>query len=182
MTKKSECMRIYPSERAKYPNLLSKTELKKRKLMPAVNVKPRAIVKRKYYSDYYLYPLEKTVPYKLTKKEKYLNKLKSKLYREKHTCKVCKNFFTDKELYYDDIKNETYYYICSDCYKKIYDINRNKYIENILDKKIICIDVETTGVERNDEILQISIIDQNNSYCKPEHITNWPEAVSINNI
>ena len=54
--------------------------------------------------------------------------------------------------------------------------------------KIICIDIETTGLDRNhDEILQISIINGRgkvlyNSCIKPDHLTEWKEAEEINKI
>ena len=54
--------------------------------------------------------------------------------------------------------------------------------------KIICIDIETTGLDRNnDEILQVSIIDGRgktlyNSYIKPDYKTEWKEAEAINKI
>lgn len=51
----------------------------------------------------------------------------------------------------------------------------------------IVIDTETTGISEQDEILQISIIDENgstllNEYCRPEHITEWPEAEKVHGI
>lgn len=123
----------------------------------------------------------------MSKKELSIKKNKHKLYKYNHTCKICNKFCTDNKLYYDYRKEKIYYCICNDCYKKIYNLNKEKFIHDLLNKKIIFIDVETTGLGENDEILQISIIDQNNitlinEYCKPEHITNWPEAASINNI
>lgn len=54
-------------------------------------------------------------------------------------------------------------------------------------KKIV-IDIETTGLSSTyDEILQISIIDQDgniliNEYCKPKVVDNWEEAQTINKI
>ena len=54
--------------------------------------------------------------------------------------------------------------------------------------KIICIDIETTGLDRNnDEILQVSIINGRgktlyNSYIKPDYTTEWKEAEVINKI
>lgn len=54
--------------------------------------------------------------------------------------------------------------------------------------KIICIDIETTGLDRNnDEILQVSIINGRgktlyNSYIKPDYTTEWKEAEAINKI
>jgi DNA polymerase-3 subunit epsilon len=54
--------------------------------------------------------------------------------------------------------------------------------------KIICIDIETTGLDKKkDEILQISIINGRgktlyNSYIKPDYLTDWKEAEAINKI
>ena len=52
----------------------------------------------------------------------------------------------------------------------------------------IVLDLETTGLNYNeDEILQVSIIDQDaniliNEYCKPKHVKSWLEAQRINKI
>ncbi len=52
----------------------------------------------------------------------------------------------------------------------------------------ICFDLETTGIKPGeDEILQVSIIDENfntlmNEYVRPEHTTEWPEAEAVNHI
>lgn len=53
--------------------------------------------------------------------------------------------------------------------------------------KPIVIDTETTGLEDDDELLQVSIIDIDgctlyNSYIRPYHHEIWPEAQQINNI
>lgn len=53
---------------------------------------------------------------------------------------------------------------------------------------IICFDTETTGLRAgDDEILTISIVDENGSAVfdgqfKPEHKTSWPSAQKINGI
>ena len=70
MSKKIELIHIKPWERDQYPDFKSKTELKKQKLMPGYHVKPRAIVERKKYEDYYLYDINKTIPFHEPKKEK----------------------------------------------------------------------------------------------------------------
>lgn len=52
----------------------------------------------------------------------------------------------------------------------------------------ICLDIETTGLDRVvDEILQLSIIDENenilyNQYFAPEWKAEWPEAMAVNHI
>ena len=54
--------------------------------------------------------------------------------------------------------------------------------------KIICIDIETTGLDfTEDEVLQVSIINGNgktlyNSYIRPKHKTSWEEAERIHKI
>ncbi len=54
-------------------------------------------------------------------------------------------------------------------------------------KKLICLDLETTGLDPEDEILQISIIDGDynvlmNEYVRPEHHDSWPQAQNVNHI
>ncbi|EEA81492.1 hypothetical protein CLONEX_02621 [[Clostridium] nexile DSM 1787] len=78
MSKKIELLDVKPWEREKYPELKSKTELQKINLMPGYNVKPRAIVKRRSYGDYYLYDINKTIPYHESKKEKSPKKCREK--------------------------------------------------------------------------------------------------------
>lgn len=53
--------------------------------------------------------------------------------------------------------------------------------------KRVVVDFETTGVEYEDEILQVTVIDQDenmliNEHCKPTFKTSWEEAQIINNI
>lgn len=54
--------------------------------------------------------------------------------------------------------------------------------------KIICIDIETTGLNRDtDEILQVAIINGRgktlyNSYIRPDKLRSWKEAEAINKI
>ena len=56
------------------------------------------------------------------------------------------------------------------------------------DKKYIVLDIETTGFDKEkDEILQISMIDQDgeivfNEYIKPVKKTSWPEAERVHHI
>lgn len=53
--------------------------------------------------------------------------------------------------------------------------------------KVICLDTETTGLHNDDEILQISMIDENgivllNSLVKPHNKTSWPDAEKVHGI
>lgn len=156
------------------------------KLMPKPNVKPAVLVIRKYYDDYFLYDISKTKPFQLTKKQKAdinkrtkANRLKrietARIEKKKCTCNVCKKLMTTDDRIYN-IYDENYYdYICKICYQKIYESHKEEYISNILSKRILCINVESTGLDPStDEILQVSAIDQNgniliNTYCKPEN-------------
>ena len=64
------------------------------------------------------------------------------------------------------------------------------YEEDRMNRKyeIVVVDLETTGFDfYKDEILQVSIIDQDenvllNEYCKPEKNNTWPEAEAVNGI
>lgn len=53
---------------------------------------------------------------------------------------------------------------------------------------IVCLAIKTTGfVPGNDEILQISMVDENgkillNEYIKPERVASWPSAEMVNHI
>ena len=54
-------------------------------------------------------------------------------------------------------------------------------------EKIVAIDFETTGQEREDEVLQVSIIDGEynvllNTYCRPRNKKNWEDAQGIHGI
>ncbi|WP_064607064.1 3'-5' exonuclease [Streptobacillus moniliformis] len=60
-----------------------------------------------------------------------------------------------------------------------------KLFENVGNK--IILDLETTGIRENDEIIQLSIIDIKgeklfNEYFKPINVTEWEEAYKIHNI
>ena len=65
---------------------------------------------------------------------------------------------------------------------------RLTHIKSIDKSKIICVDIETTGLNKTkDEILQISILDGNgnivfNKYVKPRHRKRWPDAAALHGI
>ncbi|CAM3162970.1 3'-5' exonuclease [Streptobacillus ratti] len=59
--------------------------------------------------------------------------------------------------------------------------------KNIFILNPIILDVETTGIRKNDEILQLSIIDLGSNivfdkYMKPKYVTDWEESFKIHNI
>lgn len=70
------------------------------------------------------------------------------------------------------------------------DLEKSNYFDNAKKNKykIVVLDLETTGFDKvNDEIIQISIIDQDkntllNEYCKPETKTEWKEAEKVTGI
>ena len=68
------------------------------------------------------------------------------------------------------------------------EVERLNRIKNIPPDKIICFDVETTGLNPYaDEILQLSIIDGNgevlfNEYIKPQRLKTWENAQAIHGI
>ena len=70
------------------------------------------------------------------------------------------------------------------------EVLRYDYKEDRMNRKyeIVVVDLETTGFDfYKDEILQVSIIDQDenvllNEYCKPEKNNTWPEAEAVNGI
>lgn len=169
---------ISPWEREEYPELKSKTELKKMKLMPAYNVKPRALVVRKKYDDYYLYDVNKTIPYHESKKEKARKKAEQKRRDRECTCKKCGTKFDYKDIKYDAIPFLKQERLCATCYYKQYQ----KY------QKGIVYDLETTGLYPwDDEILSMCIVDLQgnilfNHYFKPERHEFWESALEVNGI
>ncbi len=101
----------------------------------------------------------------------------------KYFLRQMENFLTTK------IAEETES-VYSECEKIIVDVMRNiptVPCNNIL-ANTICVDLETTGVDRDSsEILQIAIIDGNgnellNSYVKPYFAKEWRDAERINGI
>lgn len=53
--------------------------------------------------------------------------------------------------------------------------------------KTVCFDTETTGISKRDEIIQISIINEEEdelltTFIKPENNKSWPEAEAVNGI
>lgn len=94
MTKKIKMLYLTPTEREKYPELLSLAQLHALGLRPAPNAKPRALVLRGYnYGNYYLYDKNKTVANKSTVKEraaarKYRKELAARKIREKREKEV----------------------------------------------------------------------------------------------
>lgn len=69
--------------------------------------------------------------------------------------------------------------------KALYD--RLHQYSDINRADIICLDTETTGLGKEDEILQLSIVNGAgevlfNEYIRPQKVTEWPEAEQIHGI
>lgn len=119
-----------------------------------------------------------------------------KQYRERCRCKFCcrvqKNLKENNyDVKYEEEgvwKNEKGCKICSEKSNKLYNKKFKYRSINDLDmSKILCFDIETTGLNEDDEILQISIIDGNgkklfDEYIKPKIKKEWAEAEAINGI
>lgn len=178
MSKKIELLHIKPWERDQHPDLKSKTELQKMKLMPGYNVKPRAVVERKKYEDYYLYDVNKTIPYHESQKEKGKKKAERKRRDRESTCRSCGTKFHYRDIINNEIPFVRRERLCADCYFKTFQ----KY------KNGIVYDLETTGLSAGvDEPLSMCIMNLQGNvlfehYFKPEHTDSWPAAEVIHGI
>lgn len=179
MSKKIELKRIAPAERADYPELKSKSELKKMKLMPAYNVKPRALVIRRLYGNYLLYDVNKTIPYRESNKEKARRKSEKARRIKESTCRACKTKFDYYDIVNDYIPFVREKRLCSSCYYKQF----RKY------KNGIVYDLETTGFSPHggDEVLSMCIMDLRGNILfehlfKPQKLKAWDEAAAVNGI
>lgn len=183
MGKKIKTIVVKPWERADkcLDTWKSKSELRKLKLMPHPRAIPRALVDRKIgRSDqsYYLYDIEKTVPYKESSKTKELRKSR----RERLSCPKCGEYIGRA---YKQIMSE--YGHCKKCEDKRIE-EWKVSLRNYDPTKIIVYDTETTGLSAGyDEIIQFSACDGNgnvlmNQYFKPEKHTKWPNAEMVNGI
>lgn len=70
---------------------------------------------------------------------------------------------------------------------EIDNVYNSKQIKEIKTKKIICLDTETTGLESDDEIISLSIVDINGEQLydqkfKPVKHSSWLSASKVNNI
>lgn len=178
MSKKIELLHIKPWERDQHPDLKSKTELQKMKLMPGYNVKPRAVVERKKYEDYYLYDVNKTIPYHESQKEKAKKKAERKRRDRESTCRSCGTKFHYRDIINNEIPFVRRERLCADCYFKTFQ----KY------KNGIVYDLETTGLSAGvDEPLSMCIMNLQGNvlfehYFKPEHTDSWTVAEVIHGI
>jgi len=76
-------------------------------------------------------------------------------------------------------------------YQKKETEDMKKYVPEVDPKlylgKTVCFDTETTGISKRDEIIQISIINEDEeelltTFIKPEKNKSWPEAEAVNGI
>lgn len=165
--KENEIITMKPWDRERYPGLFTKTELKERKLMPALNVKPSAVVERpkKFGGNYDLYDIEMTVPFQKTAEQKEKESKARKLRAEK-------------------VKNEA---LRQQKLNEVFALVREIELPEAIYETVV-IDFETTGFDnQKDEILQVSIVDQDgnaliNQLCRPIVIKEWPEAEQVHGI
>lgn len=66
------------------------------------------------------------------------------------------------------------------------NLNKGKWLEK-MEEGAIALDTETTGFNKDDEVLQLSIIDSKgkvlfNQYFKPKVKTSWESAMAVNHI
>lgn len=65
---------------------------------------------------------------------------------------------------------------------------RNGIEDPLKDKKVLCLDIETTGFGKSDEILQFAFVSnfgqerEFNRFYRPSYVESWPEAQAVNNI
>lgn len=106
--------------------------------------------------------------------------------------KIKDEFGEDKLQDITDFLKEKPEFILNDVYynknvRKEFDEWSKKMSNKNFERKAIGLDIETTGVDIDDEILQLSIVDEDmnilfDSYFKPVRHTTWNEAQKVNNI
>lgn len=194
MGPKEEILILKPCERNKYPDYKSLSELKKIKLMPKNNAKPKALVCRAFYNNYFLYDQKETCTYQKSEKEAEKEKMRRRELKALYSCANCNKYVGIKKGELSKTINHGTVY-CHECKEKLKDYVK-KEIGAAIEAEpipcpnktnIICFDVETTGLYKNDEILQISVINGDgdiliNEYVRPYFIRTWKEAESVNHI
>lgn len=125
---------------------------------------------------------------KMTEEELQNKKQQDKLVRERriNRLKELRQTELDKldelELKCMTLKNNCMYLI-----NRLVEEKTEYKTDSIKENMEVVIDVETTGLDETDELLQISIIDISgkilfNSYIKPVYHESWPQAEAVNQI
>lgn len=141
-------------------NLYSITQLRKRGLKPSTK-EPKYFTYNQYGKMYYLYDIAETIKIKkrnLTEKQLKALAEGRKLRR---VCKVCNKEFK----FVDELDSYKVCYKCNNTYdiflQECKEISNIKLFKDLLDKKdrYAILDTETTGLESNDQVIELSIID-----------------------
>jgi transcription elongation factor Elf1 len=187
----------------------TETELKKLKLIPSAP--PVGYGRQQFNGEiYFLFDIDKTKILELTEDRR----LEMKNYRQdlklRKTCQDCgkvQKYISD--LHYRFFSDGERHLSCDKCYEKdqekirevarnvkrdfySYFINKGIHLNILVDENenfdTVYLDFETTGLSQAyDEILQISIIDNNDrvlfyKLCKPIKQKTWDDAMDIHGI
>lgn len=184
-------LRIKPSDRTDYPDLLSKGQLRKMGLMPAANQEPDALVVRQIYGNYHLFDKNDCVPFVRSLEEKEKRKSAEVKRKKLYTCPICKKYLGVKSGFDSSVSPG----MCKSCFsgKRKEYFERAKGLCSVAGTSedtydFIVIDTETTGLSSlYDEILQLSIISHtgevlfNEIFCPYFNIT-YPDASRVNGL
>ena len=182
-------LKIKPSERVDYPDLLSMSQLKGKRLMPAAGQKPSALVVRQMYGNYYLYDKNDCVPYVSTVEEKEEKRREAEQRKKLYTCPACKQYRGFKSGF-ESTRGPG---ICRNCYLA----KRSDFLSHIVplstefrfkEYEFLVFDVETTGLSAEfDEVLQLSILAPDGevlfyqNFC-PQYTFVYPDASNVNGL
>lgn len=141
-------------------NLYSITQLKEQGLKP-LSKEAKYYTYNQYGKMYYLYDINETKKIKKrTLTEKQLKALEEGR-RLRKVCKICNEEFN----YVDELDGYKVCHKCNHIYNRFFqeykEIRNIKLFTNFLENKdkYIILDTETTGIESNDQIIELSIID-----------------------
>ena len=196
--------KVKRNERDKFPTYKTVSELKKLKLMPSKDAV--AYTYQQYTGEIcYLYDINDTKEYKISKERREELRQYRKELKERKRCECCHKIVKKLcDLEYNILLSKK---VCKKCQDAILeqklqearDIRHDftsKYIERGLDLSCnkplrnyerIYLDFETTGLSKNDEVLQTAIISEDGEILlyklsKPTEKKQWDEAMKINGI
>lgn len=184
-------IKIKPSERADYPELFSKSQLKEKGLMPAEGITPAAMCVRQMYGNYYLYSIGECIPYVVSEETKKKKRMAAQKRKRMYTCPVCRTYLGVCSSF----EMGKYPGMCDNCFygkrEEYYNLlsSPTDFLENdIIRYDFVVVDVETTGLSsKYDEIIQLSILSNtgevlfNKSFLPYYHL-EYPEASGVNGL
>ncbi len=150
-------------------NLKTKTQLGKMGLRPARGQKPVALKTHRKYSDYNLYDIAQAVPKRKTSEAQL--KALQKARRIACTCKQCEKVFGDPTSWRTKPNRHGSLDICWSCHhaneleleamrEREGRYRATEWAKDILeDKGTIILDTETTGLDANDVVIELAVID-----------------------